>query len=43
MFFLHELAMGVEMKLFEDRLELSLHSETWKLDGLQLITLHFIC
>lgn len=43
MFFIHELAMEVEVKLSEYRLEVSLHSATWKLDGLQLITLHFIC
>lgn len=43
MFFLHELAMDVEVKLFEYKLAVSLHSSIWKLDGLQFIILHFIC
>lgn len=43
MLFLHQLAMEVETKLFEYILEASLHSVTWKLDVLQLVTLHIGC
>lgn len=34
--------MEVEVKLLEYKLEVGLHSATWKLDGFQRITLRFV-